>query len=55
MIGNFRPGGFSSNLSFFDRLFMELKIRFNNKQNIFDLFFIFFGRCFFQIKNKLKL
>ncbi len=55
VIGNFRPGGFSSKLSFFDRLFMELKIRFNNKQNIFDLFIIFFGRCFFQIKNKLKL
>lgn len=54
VIGSFRPGGFSSNLSFFDRLFMELKIRFNNKQNIFDLFIIFFGRCFFQIKNKLK-
>ena len=55
VIGNFRDGGFSSKLGFFDRLFMELKIRFNNNQNIFDLFIIFFGRCFFQIKNKLKL
>lgn len=55
VIGNFRSGGFSSRLSFFDRLFMELRIRFNNRQNFFDLFVIFFGRCFFEIINKLKL
>ena len=55
VIGNFRSGGFSSKLGFFDRLFMELRIRFNNRQNFFDLFIIFFGRCFYETKNKLKL
>ncbi len=55
VLGIFRPGGFSSKLGFFDRLFMELKIRFNNKQNFFDLCIIFFGKCFFGILNKLKL
>ena len=55
VMGNFRDDGFSSKLSFFDRLFMELRIRFDNKQNFFDLLIIFFGRCFYQIINKLKL
>ena len=55
VIGNFRPGGFSSRLSFFDRLFTELRIRFDNKQNFIDLLIIFIGRCFFEIINKFKL
>lgn len=55
VFGKFRDGGFSSKLGFFDRLFMELKIRFNNKQNIFDLVIIFIGRCIFKIINIFKL
>ena len=55
VIGNFRPGGFSSRLSFFNRLFTELRIRYDNKQNFIDLLIIFFGRCFFEILNKFKL
>ena len=54
VLGKFRDGGFSSKLSFFDRLLMELRIRFNNKQNIFDLIVIFFGRCIFKIINIFK-
>jgi glycosyltransferase involved in cell wall biosynthesis len=54
VIGKFRDGGFSSKLGFFDRLMMELKIRFNNNQNIFDLVIIFFGRCIFKFINIFK-
>jgi glycosyltransferase involved in cell wall biosynthesis len=51
VLGKFRDGGFSSKLGFFDRLMMELRIRFNNNQNIFDLIIIFIGRCVFKIIN----
>ena len=34
VIGNFRPGGFSSRLSFFNRLFTELRIRYDNNNNL---------------------
>ena len=54
VLGRFRDGGFSSKLGFFDRLMMELKIRFDNHQNIFDLGIIFFARCIFKIINIYK-
>ena len=54
VLGKFRDGGFSSKLGFFDRLMMELKIRFDNRQNIFDLLVIFFGRFIFKIINIFK-
>lgn len=54
ILGKFREGGFSSNLKFFDRLFVELRIRFDNNQNLFDLVIIFFARCIWEVKNKLK-
>jgi glycosyltransferase involved in cell wall biosynthesis len=54
ILGKFRDGGFSSKINFFDRLFMEIRIRFNNNQNILDLFIIFLGRCIFKIVNYLK-
>jgi len=54
ILGKFRDGGFSSKIKFFDRLFMEIRIRFNNQQNILDLFIIFLGRCIFKIVNYLK-
>ena len=41
-------------MSVFDRLMMELKIRFDNHQNIFDLGIIFFARCIFKIINIYK-
>ena len=41
VIGEVMSGGFSSKLSFFDHLFEETKIRFNNKQNIILIFLIF--------------
>jgi len=54
VLGKFRDGGFSSKLKFFDILMMELKIRFDNNQNFFDLPIIFFGRCIFKIINLIK-
>ncbi|WP_415301364.1 glycosyltransferase [Candidatus Pelagibacter sp. Uisw_134_02] len=54
VLGKFRDGGFSSTLGFFDRLMMELKIRLDNKQSIFDLLLIFFGRCVFKVINIFK-
>ena len=54
VLGKFRDGGYSSKLGFYDRLIMELKISFDNGQNIFDLLVIFFGRKIFKIINILK-
>ena len=54
VLGKFREGGFSSKFSFFDRLLMEIRIRFNNSQNILDLLVILIGRCTFKIINYLK-
>ena len=54
VLGKFRDGGFSSKLKFFDILLMELKIRFDNNQNFFDLLIIFFGRCIFKIISLFK-
>ena len=49
VFGSFGEVGISSGYSFFQRLFSELKIRYDNKQNIFIILFIFFGRCYKQI------
>ena len=46
-------GGFSDNYSFLKTLYEECRIRYNNKQNIFIILFIYFGRCFKKIVNKL--
>ncbi len=59
VFGKFELGGFSSNLSFLDHLTEEIKIRYNNNQNLILLLYIFFGRCFMKflyfLKNKIKL
>ncbi len=46
-------GGFSDNYSFLKTLYDECRIRYNNKQNIFIILFIYFGRCFKKIFSKL--
>ena len=56
IFGSFGDVGISSRYSFFQRLFSELRIRFDNNQNIFIILFIFFGRCYKQaLKNILKI
>ena len=55
IFGSFGDVGISSRYSFFQRLFSELRIRYDNNQNIFIILFIFFGRCYKQIfKNILN-
>lgn len=49
LFGSFGEVGISSSYTFFQRLFSELKIRYDNKQNIFIILFIFFGRCYKQV------
>ena len=44
IFGDLGKSGFSKKRSFFKTLFNELKIRFNNGQNIFILIYIFLGR-----------
>ena len=51
VFGSLGDSGFSKKHSFFFRLFYELKIRYNNHQSLFVLFYIFFGRCFKKIYN----
>ena len=45
VFGKFELGGFSSKIGFFEHLKEELVIRYDNKQNVLILFYIFFGRC----------
>lgn len=55
IFGKFGDVGISSRYSFFQRLFSELRIRYDNNQNIFIILFIFFGRCYKQaLKNILN-
>lgn len=51
LIGEVSSGGYSSKLSFIDHLIEEMRIRFDNKQNFFQIIFIFFNAL---IKNGLK-
>ena len=55
IFGAFGEVGISGSYTFFQRLFSELKIRYDNNQNIFIIVFIFFGRCYKQtLKNLFK-
>lgn len=55
IFGSFEEVGISSGFTFFQRLFSELKIRYDNEQNIIIIIFIFFGRCYKQaVKNILN-
>ncbi len=51
IIGNFTSGGFSSEISFIDKIIEESKIRLKNKQNIIFVLIIFINAL---IKNFLK-
>lgn len=53
VFGKFELGGYSSSLSFFDHLFEELQIRYDNGQNFLILLYIFFGRSFVRSIYKL--
>ena len=53
IFGAFGEVGISAGYSFFQRLFSELKIRYDNNQNIFIILFIFFGRCYKQILKNI--
>lgn len=58
IFGSFGMPGISSRYNFFIRLFVELKIRFDNKQNILMIIYILVGRCvskiFFYVLRKNK-
>ena len=49
IFGSFGDVGISSSYSFFQRLFAELTIRYDNHQSIFIILFIFFGRCYKEL------
>ena len=49
VFGSSGDGGFSTKHGFFKSLFNEMKIRFDNNQNLFFLIYIFFGRTLMKI------
>ena len=53
IFGNVGEGGYSLKHGYFKTIFNELKIRFDNKQNIFFLIYIFFGRTLMKIYKSL--
>ena len=54
LIGVFRRGGFSSQISFWKKLKEEIKIRYNNNQNIFLLILIFCNKFFRNLDQIFK-
>ena len=53
LFGQFKLGGYSSKAGFWRILYWELKIRFDNKQNILWLIFIFFGKIYKKIYHSI--
>ena len=51
IFGSLGDSGFSTKHGYFKSLFNELKIRFDNNQNLFLLIYIFFGRTLIKIYN----
>ena len=49
IFGNLGDSGISLNSNFLIKIINEIKIRFNNGQNIFELVYIFFGRLVMKI------
>ena len=54
VFGDLGKSKFSSNFSFFSGLINELKIRFNNKQSLGIIIFIFFGRIIMKLFQSIK-
>ena len=54
ILGKFRRGGLSSQIKYLDFLRENNKIRINNGQNIFFVYFIFILRLIINFKNILK-
>ena len=52
LVGEVMPGGFSSKISFFEHMIEEVRIRYNNKQNLFIIFIIIINAF---IKHLLKI
>ena len=49
IFGDLGDSGISSKSNFLIKIINEIKIRFNNGQNIFELIYIFFGRLIMKI------
>ena len=54
LVGVFRRGGFSSQISFWEKLVEEIKIRYHNDQNIFLLVLIFCNKFLRNLDQILK-
>ena len=54
ILGKFRQGGLSSQIKYLDFLRENNKIRINNGQNIFFVYFIFILRLMRNFKNIFK-
>lgn len=54
IFGIFRRGGFSSKVKFLDHFKEELKIRYDNKQNLILIFFIFIYKSIKHFKKIIK-
>ena len=53
IFGNLGDSGISLNSNFLIKIINEIKIRFNNGQNIFELVYIFFGKLIMKIFRKI--
>ena len=54
VLGRFRPGGFSSKIKYLDFLKENNRIRINNGQNVFFVYFIFVLRLIRNFRNLFR-
>jgi hypothetical protein len=55
VFGDLGDSGFSSKHSFLLKVINEIRIRFNNDQNILELIYIFFGRSIMKFFKTISI
>ena len=54
IFGSFGETGISKNYNFFQRIWAEIRIRYDNNQNLLIILFIFFGRCYKKLFKNFR-
>jgi len=55
IFGSFGEVGVSKNYNFFQRMWAEMRIRYDNNQNPLIILFIFFGRCYKELFKTFRI
>jgi hypothetical protein len=55
IFGSFGEVGVSKNYNFFQRIWAEMRIRYDNNQNPLIILYIFFGRCYKELFKTFRI